>query len=158
MLSHIRHHFSQNNHCAKLLVTDIIHAIKTSTHKITIKEDCAHTNLNGNNKASKLAKQGAQKPKIVVTPFHHIGHTTPFWHAIPLTPTQHDSLVRNLKHSLEKNANQPSYHMPLTPYGSLMPITQVLKFHYGSYVGNYPKEAHLQTRHTPYVIFAHSKK
>ena len=30
------------------------------------------------NKVDKLVKQGAQQPKIVVTPFHHINHTTPF--------------------------------------------------------------------------------
>lgn len=97
LLNHIRHPSSQHNHLDELLIIHIRHAIKILTHKITIMTVCAHTYIKGNNKADKLAKQGALQPHIAVIPFHHIGHTTPFRPAIPPTSTQHDDSVHDQK-------------------------------------------------------------
>lgn len=59
----------------------------------------AYTNIKGNNKANKLLKQGTHNRNN--PPFHHIGHTTPFWHVIPPS-TQYDSSIHNLKRQREK--------------------------------------------------------
>lgn len=48
-------------------------------------------------------------PKTVVTPFQHIGHTTPLWPAIPLTSTQHDGSVCILKHYMKNTIEIKSY-------------------------------------------------
>lgn len=81
----------------KLLITHTIAAIKASQHNIAIHKVRAHTNILGNDEANKLAKQGAQKPRILETPFHLIGHQTPNWPSIPPTLIHHDSSIRNLK-------------------------------------------------------------
>ena len=50
----------QYNHPIKLLIAHIIAAIKTPKHNIIVRKVRAITNIMGNNKAYKLAKQSAK--------------------------------------------------------------------------------------------------
>ena len=71
-------------------------------HNNTIRKVRAHTNIAGNDEVDKVAKQGAEQPCNLDTPFHFIGHQTPYWPSIPPTSTQHDGLVRNLENYINK--------------------------------------------------------
>ena len=69
-----------------------MNAIKNPPHNITIKKVKQHTNVIGHDEADKLAKLGAQEPHMLVTPFHHIGHQTPFGlPSLPPPPTPRQS-------------------------------------------------------------------
>jgi hypothetical protein len=50
--------FKPYNHLDKLLIADIIVAIHSSKHNITIQKVKAHTNMACDNEAYKLAKKG----------------------------------------------------------------------------------------------------
>jgi hypothetical protein len=79
------------------MITRIINAIKNSIDDIIIKKVQAYTNMIGNDKANFFAKLSTQEPRIVIIPFHHIGHQTPLWPSTTATSTQHDGSLRNPK-------------------------------------------------------------
>jgi hypothetical protein len=92
----------QSNHHDKLLIAYIINTIKNSHHRFTIQKVRAHTNITGNEEVDNFAKQGVDTPHIISTPFHIIGHQTPYWPSIPPTSTQQDGSICNLTRYIEK--------------------------------------------------------
>jgi len=57
-IKHLTHH---NNHADKTLLTSMIEMLKNRTQPTTIYKVKAHTNIDGNEQADQLAKQGAKK-------------------------------------------------------------------------------------------------
>ena len=77
--THIKHPTIQNNHADKTILKSMVEMLKTRTQHITFHKVKAHTNIEWNEQADKLAKIGARKDYTVATKPHEFAHTTPIY-------------------------------------------------------------------------------
>lgn len=143
----------------------IITHIQNTSHHITIQKVHTRNNIFGNDEPNKLAKKELCKwhdyNKCPVPPHPQ---RFPHWLACPPIHTQHDSSIHNIKCNIQKNIGATSYpmltihfSMPSNGYHidihvdlstlsktsrhtSNAQITQLHKFQYGQYMGNFSNE------------------
>ena len=165
----IKHPTHQNNHADKTILKDIAKMLENRTQFTTIYKVNAHINIEGNEKADTLAKEGLKKRyRFAAKPFE-FAHTTPYYFQkyIWSGPTKRPDKgpVRCLetyiqKHDREKNlvimaqnfpniakwAMNPDIDNELSNNFWTNPIitdpqkTSILKFRKGQYMGNARKQ------------------
>lgn len=104
---HIQHPTSQQHHPDELLIATIIRQIYWTPHNIHMHKVRAHTGIQGNEMADKLANDGTLKDKpshTPHTPHIQIAHSTPYWLASSPTAT-HDGAIHNLHTFITKEHN-----------------------------------------------------
>ena len=75
----IKHPTHHTNHADKTILTSMIEMLKTMTPPTTIYKVKAYANIDGNEQADQLAKQGTKnKYKFAAKP-HGFAHTTPYY-------------------------------------------------------------------------------
>ena len=75
----IKHPSQHNNHANKTILKDIVNMLKNRTQLTTIYKVKAHINIEGNEKADTLAKEGLKKRYKFATKSFEFAHTTPYY-------------------------------------------------------------------------------
>ncbi len=75
----IRHPTQQNNHADKSILKSMVEMLKQRTQPTTIGKVKAHINIEGNEQADKLAKNGTKKRYSFATKSYEFAHTTPYF-------------------------------------------------------------------------------
>ena len=96
----IKHPTLHNNHPHKTTLQEIVELLQQRTQLTTLYKVRAHTNIEGNEKADKLAKIGREKRHYNAIHPHEFAHSTPYyylrdwWHSMsePLIKAPYNSL------------------------------------------------------------------
>lgn len=75
----IRHPTQQNNHADKSILQSMVEMLKQRTQPTTIGKVKTHTNIEGNEQADRLAKNGTIKRYSFATKSYEFAHTTPYF-------------------------------------------------------------------------------
>ena len=90
-----------NNHPDKTILQEIVELLQQRTQSTTLYKVRAHANIEGNEKANELAKEGREKEHIDAINPHKFAYSTPcyyqkdWWHSIDETPDKYP--IRFLK-------------------------------------------------------------
>ena len=75
----IKHPTHHNNHADKTILTSMVEMLKSRTQPTTINKVKAHKNIEGNEQADLLAKEGTKKTyRFAIKPYE-FAHTTPYY-------------------------------------------------------------------------------
>ena len=69
-----------NNHPDKTILPKIVKLLQQKTQPTTLYKVRAHTNIEGNEKADELAKEGREKEHIDAINPHKFAHSTPYYY------------------------------------------------------------------------------
>ena len=75
----IKHPTHHNNHADITILTEMVDMLKKRTQTTTIYKVKAHTNIEGNEQADALAKNGIKKQYKFTSKPHEFAHTTPYY-------------------------------------------------------------------------------
>ena len=90
----IKHPTLHNNHPNKTILQEIVELLQQRTQLSTLYKVRAHANIDGNEKANKLAKIGREKGHYDAIHPHEFAHSTPYyyqkdwWHSMSKTPNK----------------------------------------------------------------------
>ena len=76
----IKHPTLHNNHPDKTILLEIVELLQQTTQPTTLYKVQAHTNIEGNEKADELAKEGREKEHIDANNPHEFVHSTPYYY------------------------------------------------------------------------------
>ena len=76
----IKHPTLHNNHLDKTILQEIVEFLQQRTQPTTLYKVQAHTNIEGNEKADELAKEGREKEHIDAINPHEFAHSTPYYY------------------------------------------------------------------------------
>ena len=167
-----------NNHPDKTILQEIVELLQQTTQPTTLYKVRAHTNIEGNEKANELAKEGREKEHIDTNNPHKFAHSTPYyyqkdwWHSMDETPDkgpirflEKHIIKHDKKHNLEIIAtNFPNIDKWITnedidnelsnEYWTNKQIIDsqkicLQKLRYGQYMGNARRQLILVERPTP---------
>ena len=88
----IKHLTLHNNHPDKTILQEIVRLLQKRTQSTTLYKVQAHANIEGNEKADELAKEGRGKGHIDAINPHEFAHSTSYyyqkdwWHSMDETP------------------------------------------------------------------------
>ena len=96
----IKHITLHNNHLDKTILQEIVELLQQRTQPTTLYNVRAHANIEGNEKADELAKEGREKEHTDAINPHEFAHSIPYyyqkdwWHSMDEMPDkgQSDSL------------------------------------------------------------------
>ena len=77
--THIKHPTHHNNHADKTILTSMVEMLQNRTQPITLYKIKAHTNIDGNEQADQLAKQGIKNRYRFANKSYEFAHTTPYY-------------------------------------------------------------------------------
>ena len=104
----VKHLTLHNNHLDKIILQEIVELLQQRTKPTTLYKVRAHANIESNEKADKLAKEGRKKEHTDAINPHKFAHSTPYyyqkdwWHSMDETPDK--ALIRILeKHIIKHN-------------------------------------------------------
>ena len=75
----LKHPTQHNNHADKTILTSMVEMLKSRTQPTTIYKVKAHANIDGNEQADQLAKDGTKKEYRFATKPYEFAHTTPYY-------------------------------------------------------------------------------
>jgi ribonuclease HI len=75
----IKHPTHYNNHADKTILTSMVEMLKSRTQPTTIYKVKTYKNIDGNEQANQLAKQGAKKRYKFAAKSYEFAHTTPYY-------------------------------------------------------------------------------
>ena len=165
----IKHPTMHNNHADKTILTNMVEILKTRTQPTTFHKVKAHINIEGNEKADKLAKTGARLTYSFASESYEHAHTTPFYYQKDTWPgpmkrpdkgpvrclqtylTKHDQnkniqIMANRFPNINKWTTNPDINNELSndfwhnPRITDAQKTNILKFRTGQYMGNARKQ------------------
>ena len=110
----IKHPTLHNNHLDKTILQKIVELLQQRTQSTILYKVRAHTNIEGNKKANKLAKESNEKEHTNAINPHKFAHSTPYycqkdwWHSMDETPDkgsirffEKDIIKHDRKYNLE---------------------------------------------------------
>jgi len=165
----IKHPTQNNNHADKTILTSMVEMLKNRTQPTTIYKVKAHININGNEQADQLAKNGAKKRYRFAAKSYEFAHTTPFFFQKDIWPGPNKRPDKGpvrclqtylIKHDRENNLkilaeqfpniskwttnpdidNDISNNFWSNPVITDSQKTSLLKFRTGQYMGNARKQ------------------
>ena len=103
----IKHLALHNNHPHKTILQEIVELLQQRTQPTTLYKVQTHANIEGNEKADELAKEGREKEHTDAINPHEFAHSTPYyyqkdwWHSMDETPEK--GPIRFLKKHIIKH-------------------------------------------------------